>query len=200
MSFLKLRNCATATKNRNPITFYSFRRSFFTQQQQQQQQVQNNNIITKTSLECGTTTSKSKQNVFSTTNISKTFLTCGKFQQQKTNFFQQKRTFTSENTNTPKINAFSILNQPVKFQINHNDIEQEFRKQQMKYHPDQQIQNNNNDTDIEQKSSQLNEAIKILRNPVSRAEHLLALRGRSPLQDENSTCFGNFFSNLICSL
>lgn len=63
-----------------------------------------------------------------------------------------------------------------------NAIEASFRQLQMKYHPDQ----NANAHEVEKKSSELNEAIRILRNPVSRAEHLMALRGASPLQDESS--------------
>lgn len=92
--------------------------------------------------------------------------------------------YLSTTTALPKVNAFSVFSQPEKFEVDLSSVEASFRTMQMKYHPDHNADANS--AEIEKKSSELNEAVRILRNPVSRAEHLMALKGSSPLQDESS--------------
>lgn len=98
------------------------------------------------------------------------------------------RGFSSGSTSAPKVNAFAVFAQPESFDVDLDTIEASFRSLQMKYHPDQNANSTEplDAAEIEKKSSELNEAVRILRNPVLRAEHLMALKGSSPLQDESS--------------
>ena len=100
----------------------------------------------------------------------------------------QGRRFFCDKKQHVKVNAFSVLSQPESFDVDLTKIEKEFRELQFKFHPDQAAQSSSGASagEVESRSAALNEAVRILRNPVWRAEHLLALKGQSPLQNEDS--------------
>jgi molecular chaperone HscB len=76
---------------------------------------------------------------------------------------------------------FSFLGLPRVLVIDANDLERRFRELSRKFHPDFYY----NATPTErlaslERSSYLNDAVRALRNPVSRIEHLLAIEGLPP--------------------
>jgi molecular chaperone HscB len=83
---------------------------------------------------------------------------------------------------------FSFFGLPRRLNLDLQDLEQRFRDLSRKFHPDYFY----NATPTErlaslERSSYLNDAYRTLRNPVSRAEHLLAIEGMAPAKSEDGT-------------
>lgn len=97
------------------------------------------------------------------------------------------------------INYFQVLNLPETFDIIAVDIEENYIELQLKYHPDQV-----NDIDKKnkylQQSINLNQAYKILRQPHTRAEHLLALQGVNLYDPKFRSMISNDFLTEIFQL
>jgi molecular chaperone HscB len=71
------------------------------------------------------------------------------------------------------------------FDINLDELENRYLKLQQQFHPDQLLGKNSSDQDAEIINSiDINEAYKILKNPVKRAVYLLKLHGIN-IDDEN---------------
>jgi molecular chaperone HscB len=86
---------------------------------------------------------------------------------------------------------FAFLGLPRALVIDSADLERRFRELSRKFHPDFYY----NATPTErlaslERSSYLNDAVRALRNPVSRIEHLLALEGLPPAKVDPSTSSG----------
>jgi molecular chaperone HscB len=80
---------------------------------------------------------------------------------------------------------FSFLGLPRRLHIDPHELERNFRELSRKFHPDYFY----NATPAErlaslERSSYLNDAYRTLRNPVARAEHLLAIEGLPPAKSE----------------
>ena len=104
------------------------------------------------------------------------------------------------------VNYFELMNIPQQYQIDIAKLQQTLRQLQSKFHPDNNLADNNLDASVaeqnlslsanadsslresiaqlsslkpEQASAIINEAYNTLKNPGSRASHLLALKGIS---------------------
>lgn len=80
---------------------------------------------------------------------------------------------------------FSFLGLPRALVIDASDLERRFRELSRKFHPD--FYYNASPTErlaSLERSSYLNDAVRALRNPVSRIEHLLAIEGLPPARAE----------------
>jgi molecular chaperone HscB len=83
---------------------------------------------------------------------------------------------------------FSFLGLPRALTIDAADLDRRFRELSRKFHPDFYY----NAAPVErlaslERSSYLNDAVRVLRNPVSRIEHLLAIEGLPPAKTEEGT-------------
>jgi molecular chaperone HscB len=83
---------------------------------------------------------------------------------------------------------FSFLGLPRALTIDAADLERRFRELSRKFHPDFFY----NAAAVErmaslERSSYLNDAVRALRNPVTRIEHLLAIEGLPPAKSEEGT-------------
>jgi len=83
---------------------------------------------------------------------------------------------------------FAFLDLPRHLTIDAQDLERRFRDLSRKFHPDYYY----NATPTErlaslERSSYLNDAYRVLKNPVSRVEHLLAIEGLPPAKSEEGT-------------
>src|SRR5688572_5632618 len=83
---------------------------------------------------------------------------------------------------------FSFLGLPRALTIDAADLDRRFRDLSRKFHPDYYY----NAPPAErlaslERSSYLNDAVRALRNPVSRIEHLLAIEGLPPARSEDGT-------------
>jgi molecular chaperone HscB len=83
---------------------------------------------------------------------------------------------------------FSFLGLPRALNVDAADLDRRFRELSRKFHPDFYY----NATTTErlaslERSSYLNDAVRTLRNPVSRIEHLLAIEGLPPAKSEEGT-------------
>ena len=83
---------------------------------------------------------------------------------------------------------FSFLGLPRALNIDAADLDRRFRELSRKFHPDFYY----NAAPVErlaslERSSYLNDAVRALRNPVSRIEHLLAIEGLPPAKSEEGT-------------
>ena len=83
---------------------------------------------------------------------------------------------------------FSFLGLPRALNIDAVDLDRRFRELSRKFHPDFYY----NAAPVErlaslERSSYLNDAVRALRNPVSRIEHLLAIEGLPPAKSEEGT-------------
>jgi molecular chaperone HscB len=83
---------------------------------------------------------------------------------------------------------FSFLGLPRALTIDAADLERRFRELSRKFHPD--FYYNASPTErlaSLERSSYLNDAVRTLRNPASRIEHLLAIEGLPPAKSEEGT-------------
>lgn len=76
------------------------------------------------------------------------------------------------------MNHFEILGLTAQFELDVSALSATYRELQRQYHPDKYV----NASEVEQrlalqKSAQINDAYQTLIDPISRAEHLLALQG-----------------------
>ena len=78
----------------------------------------------------------------------------------------------------PGVDFFSLLGLPRKLQINLTDLEERFHQLSWKLHPDNFVQATEFERSLSlERSSQLNDAYRTLRDPVGRVEYLLAQEG-----------------------
>lgn len=77
-------------------------------------------------------------------------------------------------------NFFTIFGFPVHFSLHHDDLEAKYLEFQKQFHPDSA-----STADIE-RSIEVNEAYKVLANPISRASHILQLNGIDLEEDSKS--------------
>jgi molecular chaperone HscB len=79
-----------------------------------------------------------------------------------------------------KLNHFEKFDFPPKFEINLDDLENKYLELQQKFHPDTNL----DQTTAEINSIFINQAYKILKNPILRAIYLLQLQGIDIDSDE----------------
>src|ERR1700733_4352958 len=73
---------------------------------------------------------------------------------------------------------FALLGLPRKLTLNAGELEQRFHQMSWKLHPDNFVRASEREREISlERSSQLNDAYRALRDPVSRVEYLLASAG-----------------------
>jgi molecular chaperone HscB len=85
-------------------------------------------------------------------------------------------------------NYFSFLGLPRRLMVDAQDLEKRFREMSRKFHPDFFY----NAAPAErlaslERSSYLNDAYRVLKNPVARVEYLLAIEGLPPAKSEEGT-------------
>ncbi|WP_297389459.1 Fe-S protein assembly co-chaperone HscB [Acidiferrobacter sp.] len=90
-------------------------------------------------------------------------------------------------------NYFELFGLPARFDIDPGDLAARHRERIRIWHPDRYAQG----TSEERRravamSADLNDGLKILRNPVARARHLLALRGISTDEETDTAMDGDF--------
>jgi len=93
---------------------------------------------------------------------------------------------------------FSFLGLPRVLTIDATDLERRFRELSRKFHPDFYY----NATPAErlaslERSSYLNDAVRALRNPVTRIEHLLAIEGLPPAKSEDPSAGSGHAANKV---
>ncbi|WP_343154779.1 Fe-S protein assembly co-chaperone HscB [Buchnera aphidicola (Pseudoregma panicola)] len=81
------------------------------------------------------------------------------------------------------MNYFKIFNIKEEFKINYNKLSKNFHKLQRKFHPDMNI--NIDDKNIKNKSSEINIAYRILKNPIKRAEYIIKINCSKNIYEEN---------------
>jgi molecular chaperone HscB len=85
---------------------------------------------------------------------------------------------TASSTAAPKGDHFSLLGLPRKLWIEMSSLEQKFLQLSWKLHPDNFVKAASDEQERALKqSSQLNDAYRVLRDPVARVEYLLELEG-----------------------
>jgi molecular chaperone HscB len=83
---------------------------------------------------------------------------------------------------------FTFLGLDRRLTIDLQDLEQRFRDLSRKFHPDYYYNAAPSERLASlERSSYLNDAYRVLRNPVSRVEHLLAIEGMPPAKSEDGT-------------
>ncbi len=76
------------------------------------------------------------------------------------------------------MNYFSLFNLPSDFTLDSAALEAAYFAAQRQYHPDRFVNKSSSEKrSAEQKSADINEAYNALKNPLKRAQHLLALAG-----------------------
>lgn len=90
------------------------------------------------------------------------------------------------------VNYFDLMGLPIDFRVDKNQLDTTFRQLQTQYHPDVQQANTTLQKPIllaslnnEQASAVINTAYQTLKNPDSRATHLLELAGHATGLDES---------------
>jgi molecular chaperone HscB len=85
------------------------------------------------------------------------------------------------------INYFEILGTPASFTLDVKALEKAYFNAQMAAHPDRQIGKSEAERVVAiERSMSVNEAYETLKNPLTRAEHLLALSGIKVNSDDDS--------------
>ncbi len=79
----------------------------------------------------------------------------------------------------PDTNHFSLFNLPISYALDAMALDQAFHKLQITAHPDQQSPASASDNDPPVLSMLANKAYKILKNPMTRAQHILEIHGIS---------------------
>lgn len=76
------------------------------------------------------------------------------------------------------MNHFELFGLPLQFQLDGSLLASQFRDLQRQFHPDNFATASERDRLLAvQKASQINDAYQVLKNPISRAEHLLVQNG-----------------------
>ncbi|WWP01528.1 MAG: Fe-S protein assembly co-chaperone HscB [Candidatus Dasytiphilus stammeri] len=75
------------------------------------------------------------------------------------------------------MNYFKIFGLPINFKVDNKLLEARFYDLQRKLHPDRYLHQSEDKFDVLTKSALVNQAWKVLSNPLSRAEYLLLLHG-----------------------
>ena len=84
-------------------------------------------------------------------------------------------------------NPFPILNLEQSYSLNLETLEKHYFSEQKKYHPDQYSQKSDQEkAEALKKSTAVNQAYLILKNPLLRAEYLMKSAGIEPLSNDPS--------------
>ncbi len=76
------------------------------------------------------------------------------------------------------MNHFELFGLPIQFEVDGSLLSSTFRELQRQYHPDNFVtQSDAEQLKAVQKASQINDAYRVLKSPLTRAEYLLALHG-----------------------
>ncbi len=90
-------------------------------------------------------------------------------------------------------NYFELFELPARFDIDLKDLAARHRERIRVWHPDRYAQGSSEERRrAVTTSADLNDGLKVLRNPVSRARHLLALRGISTDEDTDTSMDADF--------
>lgn len=92
-------------------------------------------------------------------------------------------------------NYFLLFKIPEQFTVNACDLDSNYNNLQLKFHPDLFTQNNSEKDLAIQSSAYINEAYKILKDPLSRAKYILNLRNIKIDFSLNSIKIKNTFLN-----
>lgn len=89
------------------------------------------------------------------------------------------------------VDCFSLLNLPREFDIDPQDLESRYLRACMSIHPDHLHDSGSSFVAAAESSlASINQAYETLRNPVSRAEHLLLLSGGAAANEDRSVSNG----------
>ncbi|KAF4724510.1 hypothetical protein FOZ63_025649 [Perkinsus olseni] len=96
---------------------------------------------------------------------------------------------------------FCLLNQPHKYSIDTTGAEQCYRKLQNRLHPDKVAHIEGADPEVAAAdSAMVNDAIKVLRSPLKRAEHLLQLETGVKADDDEADGMGNMDPSVLMEM
>lgn len=85
------------------------------------------------------------------------------------------------------MNHFELFGLPIQFELDGSLLSNQFRELQRQFHPDNFSTASERDRLMSvQKAAQINDAYQILKNPISRIEYILVLRGVD-IRDEQKT-------------
>jgi molecular chaperone HscB len=88
------------------------------------------------------------------------------------------RTAALADVTSPSANHFELFGLPVTFAIDANALDEAYRALQTEVHPDRYAGGSDAERRAaSEQSARINEAYKVLKNPVERGRYLLALRG-----------------------
>src|SRR5689334_13115492 len=94
------------------------------------------------------------------------------------NVLATQNSMTAASTTSPKSDHFSLFGLPRKLWIEMGSLEQKFLQLSWKLHPDNFVNASADEQERALKqSSQLNDAYRVLRDPVARVEYLLEIEG-----------------------
>ena len=86
-------------------------------------------------------------------------------------------------------NHFELFGLPARFRLDTGALDEAYRRLQSEVHPDRHARGTDADKRVAlQTSARVNEAYRVLREPITRAEYLLSLHGIDP-RDETDTQF-----------
>ncbi|WWP01037.1 MAG: Fe-S protein assembly co-chaperone HscB [Candidatus Dasytiphilus stammeri] len=91
------------------------------------------------------------------------------------------------------MNYFKIFGLPINFKIDNKLLEARFHNLQRQLHPDRSIVDPENQLEVVTKSALVNQAWKVLSNPISRAEYLLLLHGFDVNSEQNNNLMDTNF-------
>ncbi|WWO97740.1 MAG: Fe-S protein assembly co-chaperone HscB [Candidatus Dasytiphilus stammeri] len=91
------------------------------------------------------------------------------------------------------MNYFKIFGLPINFKIDKKLLQARFHDLQRQFHPDRSLENSEDQLDVLKKSALVNQAWKVLSNPISRAEYLLLLHGFDVNSEQNNNLMDTIF-------
>ncbi|WWO99353.1 MAG: Fe-S protein assembly co-chaperone HscB [Candidatus Dasytiphilus stammeri] len=94
------------------------------------------------------------------------------------------------------MNYFKIFGLPINFKLDTKLLEARFYDLQRKFHPDRYLKNSEDKFDVLTKSALVNQAWKVLSNPLSRAEYLLLLHGFDVNSEQHNNLMDTNFLKL----
>ena len=94
-------------------------------------------------------------------------------------------------------NYFELFGLPVSFEVDQTELNRQYIGLQKRYHPDFHAGASSDDLEeVMRRSSLLNEALQVLRNPDARMRYLLQLRGQLD-EEEKYTLPADFLMNMM---
>ncbi|WWP00547.1 MAG: Fe-S protein assembly co-chaperone HscB [Candidatus Dasytiphilus stammeri] len=98
------------------------------------------------------------------------------------------------------MNYFKIFGLPINFNIDNKLLEARFHNLQRQFHPDRCLLDSENKLDSLTKSALVNQAWKVLSNPLLRAEYLLLLHGFDVNNEQHNNLMDTNFLKLQFNL